>query len=970
MPGFSGPPHPPGPLINSLYEEERPLLGSQGAQEQIFMTVHQAGGARLGLAWYDSSSGEMFCLEGQDDDAFVLLAPTEPISSTSIATAGAATPSAASENSLSSYRLVQLARLHVMPDVIYVSSKAPPALVSALKAPLFPSSSASEAAPHQTAMKSLSYSSKVLIERAKLFSLDSARATLEAVHLPNLPPSSLKGPRERLHILNTTISLCRELQICAAGALLSILSHEGLLAQDPSAPTASLPLAGLKEASLQGHLLVDPASLEALHIFHEEKHPSAMGLGKSKEGLSVFGMLNRCVTPPGKRMLRLWFARPLVDLEALEERMDGIEALIKAEYASALRTALRAVKDPARQLLKLENMQTLPDSADFVALQNSFDGLLRVRDVAATLADVFQKCSNNLGEKEKGDARSFASFENSNGNNNGGRFSSTSTSALFSRLASAISDDLISARQLISSVVDPTQAPEGMAVHYGISEQLDEMKALYYGLPDLLREVEIHEISRLPRSLQQNAQTTWSVAYVPQVGFLLQVEGALLGADVLETLPDIELVMNHGVPTCVLEDGRQGGCYHTDTTRELTERYGDILPKIRDLETMICNNVAQELGARGGAVRAAAAAAAELDCLLSLADAAVEMKLVRPKLTEENVLEIKGGRHLLAEAVLSSGGFSSNYSDGDGDGDGGTSKSNKNINAASSFIPNDTTMLSNSSRIHVITGPNLSGKSLYAKQVAIIVFLSHVGSFVPADSALIGLTDRIFTRVVTKESGAVPQSSFMIDLSQVASMLRLATPKSLLIIDEFGKGTLAADGIGLLCGSLSYLATGSGSSTGTGNVLSPPPRVLLATHFTEVLNSTYLPQNEFLDFYTMAVALGEEDKEKKESKSGMIPKTNTTSDVVFLYRLTPGHVGPSFGVHCASLAGVKSDVVQRAGQIVECLSNRKPIKREEYPTAVTKTAVFRDLVSQLLRVDCTDAVHVREFLQAAALATQ
>jgi len=920
----------------------------------------------------------MFCLEAQDDDAFVSPAPTEPNKSISNATAGAPT----SESSLSSYRLVQLARLHVMPDVIYVSSKAPPALVSALKVPLFPSSSASETAAQLASREILPTSSKVLIERAKLFSLDSARATLEAVHLPNLPP--LKGPRERLHILNTTISLCRELQICAAGALISILSHEGLLARDPSAPTASLPLAALKEASLQGHLLVDPASLEALHIFHEEKHPSAMGLGKSKEGLSVFGMLNRCVSPPGKRLLRLWFARPLVDLQALEERMDGIEALMKAEYASMLRDALRAVKDPARQLLKLQNMQTLPDPNDFVALQNSIDGLLRVRDVAATLADVFQDCFRNVDEKENTLSKN-AAFENRNENNNeadgnddarSSSSSSSTTSALFSRLASAISDDLISARQLIYSVVDPTQAPEGMAVHYGISEQLDEMKALYFGLPDLLRHVELHEISRLPRSLQKNAQTTWSVAYVPQVGFMLQVEGALLGADILETMPDIELAMDQGASTCFLEDGRQGAWYHTDTTRELTERYGDILPKIRDLETMICNNVAQELGVRGGAVRTAAEAAAELDCLLSLAEAAVEMQLVRPKITEKNVLEIKGGRHLLAQAVLSCGGYSSNCNVGGGGSGENTTTTTKNhdIDTAGSYIPNDTTMLSDSSRIHVITGPNLSGKSLYAKQVAIIVFLSHVGSFVPADSALIGLTDRIFTRVVTKESGAVPQSSFMIDLSQVASMLRLATPKSLLIIDEFGKGTLAADGVGLLCGSLSYLATGFGCTNGSGKVRTPPPRVLLATHFTEVLKTKYLPRNEYLAFYTMAVALGDGEGGgsggEEDIEPGMGLTSNHRNDIIFLYRLTPGHVGPSFGVHCASLAGVKEDVVHRAGQVLECIKRGKPIKREEYPRVVQKTAVFRDLVSQLLRVDCTDALQVRNLLQAAALATR
>lgn len=489
-----------------------------------------------------------------------------------------------------------------------------------------------------------------------------------------------------------------------------------------------------------------------------------------------------------------------------------------------------------------------------------------------------------------------------------------------------------------------------MAVHYGISEQLDDMKAMYYGLPDLLRNVEAHEVSRLSLGLQPSARASWSVAYIPQVGFLLQVEGQLLGADVLEALPDIELALGHGV----WDDGRSGACYHTATTRELNERYGDVLLKIRDLETMICNNMAQELVRRWGVIHAATEAAAEMDCLLSLAEAAVEMRLVRPKLSKENVLEVKGGRHLLAEAVLATGGGSSCAGD--------------------SFIPNDTAMGADGSRIHIITGPNLSGKSCYAKQVGLIVFLAHVGSFVPAESATVGLTDRIFTRVVTRESGAVPQSTFMIDLSQVASMLRLSTPRSLLIIDEFGKGTLAADGVGLLCGALSHLAARP-----------VPPRVLLATHFTEVLNPQYLPRNKYLEFYTMAVAVAGEQQHTSTAPittPGSAPHSyrrdslpslgnnNQAEDLVFLYRLTPGHIAPSFGVHCAALAGVDESVVARSRQIIECIGKGQRINKKEHPATQARTQAFRSLVAQLLALDCTNVDQARNLLQAASQAAR
>ena len=120
-------------------------------------------------------------------------------------------------------------------------------------------------------------------------------------------------------------------------SLLAALARDGLLAPDPSAPAAALPLASLEEAPLGGHLQVDPGSMDALGIFRQEAHPSAMGIGRAKEGLSAFGLLNRTVTPPGRRMLRLWFARPLVDLPALEARLDAGEALAGAEQAGALR---------------------------------------------------------------------------------------------------------------------------------------------------------------------------------------------------------------------------------------------------------------------------------------------------------------------------------------------------------------------------------------------------------------------------------------------------------------------------------------------------------------------------------------------------------------------------------------------------------------------------------------------------------
>lgn len=281
------------------------------------------------------------------------------------------------------YRMVQLARLHVLPSTIFVSSKAPEALIQVLRSPLGLGAQLPEQGTEGTHAPDTATGTaekcEVRFERAKLFTADAARECLASVHVFGMPQGL--STRDRVHIVNTMVSLSREQQVCAAGALLSVLSRDGILAQPAgSGSTVSLHLEFMGEASLEGHLLVDPGSLEALGIFRLEDHPSAMGLGRAKEGLSVFGMLNRCVSPPGKRLLRLWFARPLVDAAALEQRLDGVHALAaRPDEAKALKSLVRAVHDPMRLLARLQCLQSLPAVRDLMSLQESLAALLRIR---------------------------------------------------------------------------------------------------------------------------------------------------------------------------------------------------------------------------------------------------------------------------------------------------------------------------------------------------------------------------------------------------------------------------------------------------------------------------------------------------------------------------------------------------------------------------------------------------------------
>uniref|UniRef100_A0A0E0PPH4 DNA mismatch repair protein MSH5 n=1 Tax=Oryza rufipogon TaxID=4529 RepID=A0A0E0PPH4_ORYRU len=234
------------------------------------------------------------------------------------------------------------------------------------------------------------------------------------------------------------------------------------------------------------------------------------------------------------------------------------------------------------------------------------------------------------------------------------------------------------------------------------------------------------------------------------------------------------------------------------------------------------------------------------------------------------------------------------------------------------FVPNDTKIRS-SGRINIITGPNYSGKSIYIKQVALVVFLAHIGSFVPADSAIVGLTDRIFCAMGSK-SMTSEQSTFMIDLHQVGTMLRHATSRSLCLLDEFGKGTLTEgkNGIGLLGGTISHFTD-----------YDCPPKVLLSTHLTQIFTESYLPQSEHIKCYTMSVLNPDEQTDNE--------------DVIFLYRLVPGQALLSFGV--------PSEVVQRAVTVLGDIHSKRPIRRMVWEKLAAKDQQYQDAVTKLLAFD-------------------
>jgi DNA mismatch repair protein MutS len=304
------------------------------------------------------------------------------------------------------------------------------------------------------------------------------------------------------------------------------------------------------------------------------------------------------------------------------------------------------------------------------------------------------------------------------------------------------------------------------------------------------------------------------------------------------------------------------------------ERY--ITPEMKDYETKVLNaeeeileterrlfeSLCIDLAGHTTALLQTARAIANLDVLLSLAEVAIREGYTRPTLTDDDTLMIRAGRHPVVENLLDAGGR---------------------------YIPNDT-RFDNMDRVHIITGPNMSGKSTYIRQVAIITLMAQIGSFVPADEAVIGLTDRIFARIGAQDEIHAGQSTFMVEMIETARLLSGSTPRSLLILDEVGRGTSTYDGLAIARAVIEYIHNNPRLNC----------RTLFATHYHEL---TELP-NILPRTVNYNVAVSERGDE-----------------IVFLHKVVPGGADRSYGVHVAQIAGMPRPVVERARALLQQLES-------------------------------------------------
>ncbi len=287
---------------------------------------------------------------------------------------------------------------------------------------------------------------------------------------------------------------------------------------------------------------------------------------------------------------------------------------------------------------------------------------------------------------------------------------------------------------------------------------------------------------------------------------------------------------------------------------------------------------------------------AQLDVLASLAELAARHGYCRPELTDEPVFEVEAGRHPVLDALLSPG----------------------------DFVPNDTRLGPEDGTILLITGPNMAGKSTYIRQVALMTILAQIGSFVPAKRARIGVVDRLFARVGATDELSRGQSTFMVEMTETANILNNATPRSLVILDEIGRGTSTFDGISLAWAITEHIHDAIGC------------RTLFATHYHELV---------------------ELEKTKPRLRNANVAVSQNQGEIIFLHRIVPGGADQSYGIHVARLAGVPAPVLDRAREILAFLEKQHgpdpglpegPIRRKVKTGRALAGSLFAALPDPLL----------------------
>jgi len=431
----------------------------------------------------------------------------------------------------------------------------------------------------------------------------------------------------------------------------------------------------------------------------------------------------------------------------------------------------------------------------------------------------------------------------------------------------------------------PMNIVKGGVIKKGVSAELDEWRSLQTSGKDYLLRIQKEEI-------EKTGITSLKIGFNNVFGYYLEV-----------THTHKDKVPDRWIRKQTLVNAER---YITEDLKEYEEKILQAEDKILELEKKLFEELVFEICDFTAIIQQNANLAARLDCLLSLAEAARKYDYTKPEIDETLLLEIKKGRHPVIE---------------------------RNLPLAESYIPNDISLDNDTQQIIILTGPNMSGKSAILRQTALIVLMAQIGSFVPAEHAQIGLIDKIFTRVGASDNLSIGESTFMVEMTETANILNNISERSLIVLDEIGRGTSTYDGISIAWAITEFLHNHPYK-----------PKTLFATHYHE---------------------LNETGSNNSRNSNYHVSVKEINGKIIFLRKMVPGGSEHSFGIHVAQMAGIPGEVVTRANQILLQLeSERKNIDEGSKIKAATPTF-------QLQLFDQTDTVasRIKEELQKVDINT-
>jgi DNA mismatch repair protein MutS len=573
------------------------------------------------------------------------------------------------------------------------------------------------------------------------------------------------------------------------------------------------------------YLALDFTTLRHLEILDPLHHDAT-------RNASLYGAVNRTVTPMGARLLRNWLSQPLAAVKPIRRRQEAVQMFIENSAAlDGFRVQLAQVRDLERTLGRLSAGSG--NARDLIALRMALEQIPTVKGIL-----------KNVGQ---------AAEQNETGK----------MPVLLLELNSQLTEspDLV---ELISrAIVDdpPLALKEGGMIRDGFDAGLDELRQAMRGGKDWIAKLQADEIAR-------TGITSLKVRFNSVFGYYIEV-----------TRSNLDKVPPHYIRKQTIANGERY------ITPELKEMEGKILgaeERSVKLEYELFQRVREEVLGQMAQIQETAGALAQLDALASFTETARLHNYCRPHVADDGVIQIRDGRHPVLEQSLQDERFVPNDAGLASVASFGVPPSGGSAPGVIPTVPPEGGT-PNLPQIALITGPNMAGKSTYIRQVALITLLAHTGSFVPAAEARIDLVDRIFTRIGASDDLTRGQSTFMVEMTETANILNNATARSLIVLDEIGRGTSTFDGLSLAWSIVEHLHNQVGAKT------------LFATHYHELTElALRLPR---LKNFNVAV------REWRDS-------------IVFLRKIIEGGTDKSYGIHVARLAGVPQEVLERAKVIL------------------------------------------------------